>query len=417
MNKKLSLKKNIFYNSIGSIIYLGCQWLLTIIVVKLTNYKDAGIVSLSMSVSSAIYAISAFGMRNFQCSDIKEEYDPDSYVYSRIFTCLIGIIICGLFTLINEYDIYTKYCIIIYTVFKTSEALIDVFNGAEQKKWRMDVCGISLIIRGFTSIIIFTLTLYFTKNLLLSMLLMTFSVYLCIIIYDIPRYREIIGFKQYIHINKIKKLLFSCLPLAIYGLISNIILFFPKFYLEKIFSHELLGIYSSLATPVLIIQVASSFVFNPLITLISEVYNKKESKQFYMILLKVLLCILLIGILGIAIILFFGDFGLKLLFNKELLTYKKLLYPILIVTILTSLIWFISMLLIIIRKFKILMIGSIISMLTSVILSIIIIPNKGLNGVNDCLILANTIELIIWIFLGTITIRKYFKNKNIFNKS
>lgn len=412
MTKKLSLKQNMFYNSIGSIVYLGCQWLLSILVVKLSGYKDAGIISLSMSVASAIYAISAFGMRNYQSSDINNKYSNDSYVFSRIFTSLIGIVMCLIFVLLNDYNAYTKGCIFIYMIFKTSEAFVDVFNGAEQKKWRMDVCGISLIIRGIFSIIIFALVLYFSHNLLLALLLMAVGVYILIFIYDVPKYLKIVGFNRKFDYIQIKNLLLSCLPLALYGLIGNVILFFPKYYLEVTFSEELLGIYSSLATPVLIIQVAASFIFNPLITLISEVYNEKNKKQFYSIFVKVFLCILIIGVLGLAAIYFLGDFGLQLLFNEELLAYKNLLYPILIVTLLTSFVWFISMLLTVIREFKVLMLGSMLSLMISIISSVLIIPNKGLNGVNDCLIVANIAELFIWILLGVRTVNKYFNGGN-----
>lgn len=411
MDKKMSLTQNMLYNSIGSIVYLGCQWLLTIIVVKLLGYKDAGIISLSMSVSSAIYAISAYGMRNYQSSDIKGEYSADDYVFSRVFTCLIGIIICLLFVLFNDYSFYTKGCIFVYMIFKTSEAIIDCFNGEEQKKSRMDICGISMMLRGIISTLVFYLSLLITKNLLLSIILMSVSVYLLIFIYDIPKYNVIIGFNKIFDVNKVKRILIYCFPLALYGLIGNLILFFPKYFLESYFSEEILGIYSSLATPVLIIQVAASFVFNPLITIISEMYNKKDSKSFYTVFLKVLLSIFIIGILGIIVIVFFGDFGLRLLFNEELLMYKSLLYPILIVTLLTSFIWFISMLLIIIRNFKSLMIGSFVSLITSIVTSILIIPNKGLNGVNDCLIVSNVIEIVIWLILGGLAVNCYFKEE------
>ena len=90
---KLSLKKNMLYNTIGTSIYLGLQWLITILVVRASGYEDAGILSLAMSISNTIYAISSFGMRGYQSSDIKEEFDNYTYVLSRIITCLIGIII------------------------------------------------------------------------------------------------------------------------------------------------------------------------------------------------------------------------------------------------------------------------------------------------------------------------------------
>ena len=62
------------YNSVGFIVYLFCQWLITIVVVRLSNYEDAGILSLAMSINNILYAISTFGLRNYQVSDIENKY-------------------------------------------------------------------------------------------------------------------------------------------------------------------------------------------------------------------------------------------------------------------------------------------------------------------------------------------------------
>ena len=45
--KQLSVKANMLWNSIGSMTYLACQWLITIVVVRLSSgYEDAGLLSL-----------------------------------------------------------------------------------------------------------------------------------------------------------------------------------------------------------------------------------------------------------------------------------------------------------------------------------------------------------------------------------
>ena len=43
----LPYRKNMLWNSAGSIVYLGCQWLITVLVVRLTvGYDAAGLLSL-----------------------------------------------------------------------------------------------------------------------------------------------------------------------------------------------------------------------------------------------------------------------------------------------------------------------------------------------------------------------------------
>ena len=65
-HKKISMKASILWNSWGSIFYLGCQWLLTVLVVRLAGVEESGILSLAMSVSNIWYSLAVYGMRNYQ---------------------------------------------------------------------------------------------------------------------------------------------------------------------------------------------------------------------------------------------------------------------------------------------------------------------------------------------------------------
>ncbi len=47
-----SLRNNIFWNTAGNIIYLICQWLLSVVVVRISgNYTDAGVLTLVTSIN------------------------------------------------------------------------------------------------------------------------------------------------------------------------------------------------------------------------------------------------------------------------------------------------------------------------------------------------------------------------------
>ena len=62
---------------------------------------------------------------------------------------------------------------------------------------------------------------------------------------------------------------------------------YPKIYAENIFGAEIYGYYASIAMPAIIIQVAASFIFTPLIPVFSEYYLNKDYKQFKKLMLKI----------------------------------------------------------------------------------------------------------------------------------
>lgn len=57
----LSLKSNMIWNSIGSLTYYGCQWLITILVVRVSDsFEAAGTLSLAMSIANIFTPLPCF---------------------------------------------------------------------------------------------------------------------------------------------------------------------------------------------------------------------------------------------------------------------------------------------------------------------------------------------------------------------
>lgn len=162
-SKKISIQASVMWNSIGSIFYLGCQWLLTVLVVRIAGVDTAGTLSLAMSVCNIWYCISVYGMRNFQVSDTQNKYENGTYIFSRYLTSVAALVGCLIYILVIGYDWEQRICILLYFLFKFSEALFDVYAGIFQKEWRLDYAGKSMLIRGVLSITVFTGLLYVTN--------------------------------------------------------------------------------------------------------------------------------------------------------------------------------------------------------------------------------------------------------------
>ena len=81
----LSTKQNMLWNSAGSMTYLACQWLVTVLVVRLSaGYDDAGLLSLAMSVVGIFGTFANYKMGTYQISDIRRENDLAEYLASVV---------------------------------------------------------------------------------------------------------------------------------------------------------------------------------------------------------------------------------------------------------------------------------------------------------------------------------------------
>ncbi len=138
--KKSTLAKAMLWNTVGNLVYCICQWVITILAVKLDSYGAAGYLSLAMSTSSTFSTIAMFSMRNYQVSDVKNEFKDAEYLGSRLITSVIAIVLCALFA-INSTSVYQMLCIDAFMVIRIAESIVDVIHGINQKFDRYDLIG------------------------------------------------------------------------------------------------------------------------------------------------------------------------------------------------------------------------------------------------------------------------------------
>ena len=116
--RKPSLRENVIWNTIGSIIYWGTQWLTAIVLFREMGSSEAGVYQLSMAITAVFISIALFGMRSYQVSDVKRDYSDGTYMASRIFTVGAAFVAGVIFVLVNGYQTHFVICIILYLVFK-----------------------------------------------------------------------------------------------------------------------------------------------------------------------------------------------------------------------------------------------------------------------------------------------------------
>lgn len=407
-SKKLTVKESVFWNTWGSVIYLGVQWLQTILVVRLLGYEEAGIFSLAMSITNTFYAISVYGMRNFQISDIQRKYSAGNYVLSRVVTGGASLVLCSVFAVINGYAFKQIACIVAYMLFKLSETFFDVFLGFYQKHWRMDCMGKSMTMRALLMLVIFPGVLWFSGDLLWAIIIMTIAVFCVIVFYDLRNAQALEEIHLLVKQDKIWKLLVECFPLAVYSMVSTSIGTIPRYFLEIYQGSEKLGIYASVAAPTLIVQMASTYIFNPMVTVFSESYNEKNREKFVKTLWQC--CIAIAGVSVVAMIgaKIFGKFGLELLYGKSILAYEYLLMPLIVCTVTTACTWLFCGVLTVIRNFRSLLVGNIIAALTSLILSVILIPVWDMQGATYALLFGNLVGIAFFVHYIVKDVRKKF---------
>lgn len=393
--KILTLRQNLVWNSIGSFSYLFAQWLLTFLVVRLSSgYDNAGNLSLAISVTNIFYNLACFNVRPYLVSDIHQKYSYDDYVSFRFLTSFLSFFLCFLYILFFHYELEQLVCIMIYMIYKLGEACVDVFHAIEQKQSRMDIGGISLLSRGFLSVISFTISMSLIHNVNLSILLMTLLSWAFIVAFDFPQVRKFSKFRLHFKWSMQKELFCEFLPLAIGTFVGTMCTSLPRQILEIVEGTNNLGIYATVATPAVIVQVASSYVYNPLLVQFSKYRASNDKKKFRKLFFETVFIIIGLGILFFVGSLFFAKWGLKFLYGAEISNYAYLFFPIIIYTTLNGLLWFCHNIIIILRKLNSLLFINVSGFLCCLGTVFFFINIFSMNGVTFCMI-AFTLLMII----------------------
>ena len=401
--QEVSVKKNILWNSIGTFVMFFCQWLMMVLVVRLSGYADSGILSLSISCGNVFLIIAAFGVKTYQVSDVKGKYQAGQYYAAKIFSIILTLVIAGIFVLVSSYEGVEKTAIILYALYIMVYSYSDAIYGELQKKWRLDIAGISMCIRHIAALILFCLLIWLTREIRFAILIMLIVSLVVLFVYDLPQTKK----RGHISIipdfaeKKGLLLLKECFPYAIYTFLHTLVLTVPKLAVRGYFDKDTLGIYSAVMAPVTVLQVAATFVINPLSTLLAFHLQDKKIRELTKIMLKCALMLAAFLVGGILISIFLGKWGLKILYGESITSYSYLLVPMVIVCVLTALTILLGNLSIVLRDRLGANLSGGIGLAAVIISSVFLVKSMGMQGANLSLIIGLLVQDLVLI-LGII---------------
>ena len=408
--KNRSLGRNMAWNMTGNLVYSVCQWVITILVVRLDSYGSAGILSLAMSTSSTFSTIAMFSMRNYQVSDVKSEFQDAEYLGSRVITCIVAIIMCSIYA-IRSNSIYQMLCIDAFMLIRIAESIVDVIHGIDQKFERYDIIGKSLFLRGIATDVAFIGGLFVFHDLLYSLLLIGMANIIIVIIYDIRKIKQLENLSIIINDKHILILLKKCVPIVITSFVLSMIPLIPKTAIQTILGNDTLGIYSSIASPTLVVQVFATYAFNPLIPRIAILYKEKKYDEFLSIFYKIILFFIGFAVFTCFGAVLFGRIGLKILYGNDILNSYQLFMPLVWCTILTAYIWIMNSIVTSIRKIRPMMISTIIGFGFCCLFNNSFIYIFGTNGASYIQICSYGVIFVSLLLITLITIRRDKKVK------
>lgn len=325
---KNNIKKDFIWNTVGSLIHAFNSLFFLIIVTRINGINNSGIFSYGFTISNIFLTVATFGGRNYQITDIKNEFSENLYKNFRYFTTVMSVILFSLLFLLFKYSTYKYLIIILLIIVRSFESISDVYFGILQKNNKLYLVGISLFFKNLISLIAFILTDYLFKNLYISIISWGIINLLFLILFDILKAKKISEDRFKIE-NNYKDIFKKTLYFFLFNFIAIFIVNIPRYFIDFYLTDELQGIYGIVVMPATMTALLTQFILQPYAVKLSE-HNKKDINKFKASIKKLFTYTIIISIICIILAYFFGIPVLNLIYNLNLSKYKYYLLLVMI---------------------------------------------------------------------------------------
>lgn len=380
LNKKVSLKENTLWYTMGTMCSSATSFLLMIYVTRILGVDEAGVFSISYSVGQLMLSIGWFGTRQFQVSDINEEFKFSDYLSLKLFMTIIMMVGCLIYSVFLHFNTYKMLVTFLYCLFLICDVFADLFSARFQQVDKLFLSGMSYIIRilGYNLVILFSLLCF--KNLIVAIVLAMIYSALELTFFDLQLIKRISQIKIEFHMDKIIQLIKNCFPLFISSFLTTFIVNVPKNAIELNFDSSVQTYYNIIFMPSYIINLFCMFIFVPLYTSIANTWLNSTKDKFINTVVKLMIFDVLLSLVVFAGCYFLGIPLLELVYGVDLHSVKSSFLVLIVVGCFTSMNSILSYIFTVIRRQKFMIYIYVVAMVLAQVMVKTLTLNYGIFG-------------------------------------
>lgn len=400
------LKKNLSWNTVGMIMYNLAIWAFSAMILRVLDAGAGGLYAVASSIGNTLYAGALWGMRSYIVSDNEGRYAREEYFSARVTAVAVSVLMLVPVIFLTRYSRQQNLVLITYTVFKAAEAMIELIDCFCQKEFHMEINAFSMIIRSLLYMPAFFLTLRISGSLASGFAVLTVLSVMVFIGFNLKRARQIAPFETaFIFSSRTGQILKNCFPIMVFELLASLIVAIPRLVYERIGSLPALGIYSSVYTFVIFLQLAINILIFTLAPYMAEAYHRHDKKEFRKYLVFLTGGAFGLGLAAEIATLLLGRFTVGLIFGKEAQPYYTYLYAGIISGVSLACTWIVSQIQVIMGHEKDQLYCSVVSTVSCVFLSRLLVSADDCGRMSLVLILTN----MIFILTAYVLSRRYQK--------
>lgn len=345
-------KRDFMWNSIGQGAWGIVFPILTIVVTQLAGTERAGMFSFAFVIANLLYIIGTYGVRTYQVSDLDEYHSFSDYQVNRFGTCiamlLVGLLVSRFIGFEGE---MATMCVGLF-VYKTIDALGEVYEGRLQQVDKLYLGGISLALRSFAAFIVYAVVLLVTGDLGVAAIGMAIASGATFVIVTFPLTLLETRRSTPLNLRSVGILFKECFPvflaLFLYAVVDNM----PKFVMQGAsLPYENQLYFNALYFPAQAILITVQLIYRPMLVKMASIWADSERhRRFDLLIVGMILLIVAITVVGVLVMAWVGLPVMGFLYGLDFTPYAQLCYIMLAAGGVTACIDFLYQVITILRR-------------------------------------------------------------------
>lgn len=318
--QSIRVQDNFFWALTGNGLYAASQWLMLIMLARLTTPTIMGRYTLALSIAAPVMLFCNLQLRALQAGDVGDHWAFSDYLSLRLLTSSLSLAVVAGIAFGFGYSREAAWVILAVGCAKVIESVSDILFGLMQKHERLDYIAISQILKGALSLAMLAWALYATRQLLPGVAAICGAWLIVLLSVDVRNLRR---FSSFSHIRqkrqlgtwrRLGSLSHLALPLGFVAMLTSLHWNVSRYFLESYRGETELGYFAAMAYLPNAGMIAIEALTQSTIARLARHYLWDRT-AYRRLLLCLLVLVAAVGLVGVLIAYFAGAMVLRLLYG------------------------------------------------------------------------------------------------------
>lgn len=381
-----SMRSNVLWTTLGVAAYSGSQWMTVIALAKIGSGELVGTFALANAVVIPILLIVSLQMRTAQITDTRQRFAFSEYLGLRVASLAMAIPLVLVAAFFYRDDAVLWKCILAMGVYRSVEALGDVYCGAMQQAERMDRVAMSMVWKGPLASFVFLGFVASGNSIEIGMLAMCVvgvSVLMC---FDVPQAAKVMNLSLAAVVRPSKNLMRigmlgrAVLPIGIGSVFLSLNANVPRYFIEAVDGKAMLGIFAGIMSVFAALHLIQASIGQAILPRLSKHFANGDQKSFLRLMQFVTATAFLSSSFVLMIAWWFAEPLLRLIYDEQFAVHGHLMRALAVVSALQCLVGCGATYLYAVRAIRAASLIQITGCVVAMVLSKVLIPQMGVLG-------------------------------------